>query len=32
MVNLQRGVCVDYQALNKLLLPVKKAHSNAKVY
>ena len=27
---LKRHMCVDYQALNKLLPPVKKAHSNAK--
>ena len=26
----KRRMCVDYQALNKLLPPVKKAHSNAK--
>ena len=26
----KRRMCVDYRALNKLLLPVKKAHSNAK--
>ena len=26
----KRHMCVDYQALNKLLPPVKKAHSNAK--
>ena len=26
----KRPMCVDYQALNKLLPPVKKAHSNAK--
>ena len=27
---LKRRMCVDYRALNKLLPPVKKAHSNAK--
>ena len=26
----KRHICIDYQALNKLLPPVKKAHSNAK--
>ena len=26
----KRRMCVDYRALNKLLPPVKKAHSNAK--
>ena len=26
------SMCVDYRALNELLPPVKKAHSNAKVY
>ena len=27
---LKRRMCVDYRALNKLLPPVKKVHSNAK--
>ena len=30
LVNPKRHMCVDYRALNKLLPPVKKAHSNAK--